>query len=323
MQAFYPNNREVASYWNTAMGWDAILDATERNIKSEQPYYTQLNHDFYSMMDRIGWKREYIDDMNWMALALLRAYNTFKDDKFLKKGVELYGEISRQWDETCCCKQNSTKPCVNGGIFWDTSHTQKATAANAGPVILGARLYKITRNTTYSAFATKVYKYWWSNMVDQNTYQVCDNIEAHTGEKRWWKFTYNEGLMIGASVEMQNITGDSTYLQNAYKIADFVLKNEVTADKVLVDSGDCEGDCQEFKGVGFRYLMLLYTKDRSRTSIGDVLRASADAIWNRARRNDDTFSTSWTGPAPSSDEKISQAMMNSATMALNIFANNN
>jgi hypothetical protein len=118
LQAFYPNNREVASYWNTAMGWDALLDATERNIKSEQPYYTQLNHDFYSMMDHIGWKRDYIDDMNWMALALLRAYNIFKDDKFLKKGVELYGEISRQWDETCCCKQNSTKPCVNGGIFW-------------------------------------------------------------------------------------------------------------------------------------------------------------------------------------------------------------
>jgi predicted alpha-1,6-mannanase (GH76 family) len=48
-------------------------------------------------------------------------------------------------------------------------------------------------------------------MVNPVSFQVCDHINPD-GTKVWWKFTYNEGLMIGASVELNEATGAAMYL---------------------------------------------------------------------------------------------------------------
>ncbi len=50
------------------------------------------------------------------------------------------------WDTTCCGP-------VKGGVWWDTQHTQKATASNFGPVITAVQLFQHTNNNTYLAFA--------------------------------------------------------------------------------------------------------------------------------------------------------------------------
>lgn len=325
LQDSYPNTGERPQYWISAMGFDTILDSAERHIKKGQDkqYYFDLIEAFYNMIDKNGWYRPFFDDMNWMALGLLRAYALNKNPKYLNKATELYNIIAYQWDETCCCpKDKGNTTCVTGGLWWNLEHTQKATAANAGPVILASRLYEITKNNDQREFAKKVYTYWWNNMVDPISHQVCDNIEAETAEKRWWKYTYNEGLMIGAGLALERIFDDSTYLQNSYKIAEFVFGNEVTSENVLYDKdGECSGDCQEFKGIAFRYLALLYARDRSHSRLKKILDDSAASIWNRARNiEEQTFATNWSGPAPLTGSKITQATMNAATMALNIHA---
>ena len=53
------------------------------------------------------------------------------------------------WDTTCCGP-------VKGGVWWDTQHTQKATASNFGPVITAVQLFQRTNNNTYLAFAKQV-----------------------------------------------------------------------------------------------------------------------------------------------------------------------
>jgi hypothetical protein len=58
---------------------------------------------------------------------------------------------------------------------------------------------------------------------------------------------------------------------------------------------------------------MLYVQDRSHTKLGDVLKASTESIWNRARNSqENTFSTNWSGPAPKTGATISQATMNAA-----------
>lgn len=143
----------------------------------------------YKTQDQRGWIVEYYDDLNWMGLTLLDAYELIKDQKYLKKAIELYTNIHSAWDETCCGVNK-------GGIWWDTKHTQKATASNAGPVILAARLFKITKENKYFQFGKKVYDFWMRNMINNETFQVCDHMKPN-GDKTWWKFTYNQGLMIG------------------------------------------------------------------------------------------------------------------------------
>jgi len=308
----YPDSGALTGYWTYANGWDAVLDGVERT-GGEQ--YRGLIESFYAGQDERGWLVDYYDDECWMTLALTRAYDLTGDAKYLIKARELYADVMTAWDTTCC----GAKP---GGLWWDKAHTQKATAANAGAALAGARLFLRTGDATSLTFAQQAYGYWYSNMVNATTFQVADHFET-SGNKVWWKFTYNEGLMIGASVELYEATGSASYLANAHRIAGFMIGNEVTATaygNVLNDGSNtnCTGDCSQFKGPAYRYLMRLYARDPSKAQYYAVLKASADALWNLARNSTSTvFSTSWAGPAETS---VDQGRMNSACAALSRFA---
>src|SRR5690349_20030863 len=119
--------------------------------------------------------------------------------------------MTNAWDTTCC---GSTP----GGDWWDTAHTQKATAANAGPVIAAALLYQLTGCTRCLSFAQEVYNFWWRVLVSNSTHQVADHMDTK-GQLTWWRFTYNEGLMIGAGLYLWRVTGNETYLKQSYLIA--------------------------------------------------------------------------------------------------------
>ena len=174
-----------------------------------------------SGQDQRGWFSGYYDDECWMTLALLRAYDLTGDLRYLNQAEALYSDIETGWDTSCCGPGK-------GGMWWDKAHTQKATAANAGAALAGTRLYLRTGNTSSLDFAEQVYSYWRSNMLNSATFQVADHI-LPDGSKVWWRFTYNEGLMIGASVELGEATGDSTYLTNAHKIAGFMVTHEIAS----------------------------------------------------------------------------------------------
>lgn len=293
----YPNGffSAYTFYWNYALAFDALLDGLEL-FGTESKYFPWIAK-FYNGQKAIGWSRNYFDDENWMALALLRASKiSAKKDSNLSKQcfetcLQLYEDIEKAWDETCC----GSKP---GGVWWDRSHTQKATASNGGPAILAARLYRETGDSKYLQFSEKVFNFWYDNMVDSKTGQVADHFDPN-GSKLWWKFTYNEGLMIGAATELYSITGDSQYLNKAKLIYSFVVKNEThssTYGHVLDDGSTCASDCVEFKGVAFRYIMRFYQVTKS-SDILAFLKSCVDAIWNLSRNTKDTtFSKKMNNP---------------------------
>lgn len=102
-----------------------------------------------------------------------------------------------------------------------------------------------------------------------------------------------------------------------------MVNNEVTPtaySPVLYDGTDtsCAGDCEEFKGPAYRYLMRLYAENTAQTQYYTVLKASADALWNLALNSTSTvFSVNWAGPSQSS---VGQGQDNAACMALSRFA---
>lgn len=305
--ATYPNNGKLAGYWIFAQAFDAVLDGAERTKKKNL-------HRFYQAQNNREWLVGYFDDENWMALALLRAYHLTGDTTYLNQSEMLYTDImTNGWDTTC----------NKGGIWWDKKHTQKATASNAGPVITGIRLYQITKNEKYLDFAKQVYTFWYQTMVNPTTYQVADHFEPD-GKMVWWKFTYNEGLMIGAGLELFKATGDKAYLQQAHHIARFMVNNEVTTTaygNVLFDGTNqhCTGDAHLFKGIAYRYLTQLYQQDITQKEYYTILKSSAEAIWNLARNKKlNVFAVNWAGP-PMNEASLGQQV--SATMALNLFAN--
>ncbi len=278
---------------------------------------TQTGYWTYAHQDQnaSGWTNGFYDDECWMTMTLVRAYDLTGVLKYLNQATALYADIMTGWDTTCC----GASP---GGLWWDKAHTQKATAANVGAALAGARLYQRTGNAAYLSFAQQVYSYWYANMVNHATFQVCDHLNLD-GSQTWWRFTYNEGLMIGAGVELNEATGNATYLANANSIAGFMLNQELTPTAygpVLYDGSNtgCAGDCHEFKSPAYRYLMRLYAKDTSKTQYYSVLKASADAIWNIANNSTSTvFSVNWAGPIQAA---VDQSQDNAACIALNRFA---
>jgi len=308
----FPSDGTFTQYWIYAESYNAVIDGAWRTNNDN---YKDLISEFYDTQNSQGWFRSYYDDENWMAMALIEAYQLTNTDSYLHTAEILVQNIMTAWDTTCC----GSHP---GGIWWDTAHTQKATASNAGPVIACSLLYIVTKNTTYLDFAMKVYNYWNSTMINSQ-YQVADHIDT-SGSIVWWQFTYDNGLMVGAAVSLYEATNDASYLTQARNFASFMLSKEITQTTygaVLYDgtNSGCSGDCMQFKGPAFRYLMWLWNADKS--SNGDIytfLQNNVDSLWNLARDTQyNTFAINWAGP---SQTTIYASQQNAAVVATNLFA---
>jgi predicted alpha-1,6-mannanase (GH76 family) len=150
---------------------------------------------------------------------------------------------------------------------------------------------------------------------------VADHI-LPAGEKVWWRFSYNEGTMIGAALELHRATGDAAYLETARRIGAFLAKQETvtsSAGDVLSDGPNCSGDCDQFKGIAQRYLAALAAADPA-GGWGALVHANAEAIWDLARDpGRDLFGVDWAGPAGSAGS-VNLASQSSAAMALSVEA---
>ncbi|EFC43772.1 predicted protein [Naegleria gruberi] len=317
----------LTGYWTFAQGFHSIIDNAFRISQQKQSlldkpfsYYVQLISQLYSGQDKIGWDRPYVDDMNWMGITLFWAFKVTGNQTYLDKCLYLYQIIEGNWDETCCGS-------VKGGIWWDYSHSQKATASNAGPAILASLLYQEIGNLNYLSFSLKVFNFWNNLMVDKKTSAVCDHISAKGDIECSWRFTYNEGLMIGAATNLYKITNNQTYLNIASNIANFMISNEVTFSKiggtVLFDGTNCVGDCVQFKGIAFRYLQFLFNNLNDnypiKSKIQQVLNSSVESIWELARNpNLELFGVNWAGPSPSNTLQYYEAQVNSVVMTLSL-----
>lgn len=294
-----------AGYWIYAQAFDAVLDGAQRTNGTE---FHEWIETLYAAQDARGWQRDYFDDENWMALALIRAYDITHDAKYLARAESLFADID-------------TFGRTSRGVWWNRQHTQKATASNFGPAITAARLNERTGKAAYQTAATAIYDGWYSTMVDHQTSRVADHENAD-GSVDWSLFTYDTGLAIGASIELWKITGNQTYLNHANQFGSYLIHHQVASSaygNVLHDD-HCTGDCHAFKGIAFRFLTKLWALDKSQTQYGEVLKASVRAIWYDARNTkSDLFAPDWTGGAPSSTSLAADA---SAVIALNVAAEN-
>lgn len=293
-------------YWIYGEAFDAVLDAAQRTGGTE---FHKWIDTLYAAQDARGWQRDFFDDENWMALALIRAYDVTDDAKYLSRAESLFADI----------EQNGR---TSSGVWWNRAHTQKATASNFGPAITAARLNERTGKSAYATAAVQIYDYWYSKMVDHKTSRVADHENAD-GTVDWSLFTYDTGLAIGASLELWNITHNASYLSHAHAFGAYLVSEQVASSQygnILSDGAKCSGDCDAFKGIAFRFLMKLFVVDKSHTEYRDVLKASVRAIWYDARNaKTGLYASNWAGPAPSTTSLGAQA---SATMALNLAAEN-
>ncbi|MBO0947639.1 glycoside hydrolase family 76 protein [Fibrella forsythiae] len=278
------------NYWPQAHALDLLVDAYTRT--NDARYLTHMNDWFVGVPVKNGnsFLNTYYDDMLWNALAMLRAYDATKDKKWLDATRLLWDDIKLGWSDV-----------QGGGIAWQKKQLYyKNTPANAPAIILAARLYQRFKRKDDLDWAKKIYDWQLKTLVDPATGFVYDGINRQNDGKidLNWKFTYNQGLMIGAGVEMFRATRVNTYLNEAVKTANFTLTDANLAPSGILKA-EGNGDGGLFKAVLVRYLALLAVEaaapatDRNR--FVRFLTSNAESLWQTGTQKPAiVFGPNWT-----------------------------
>jgi len=274
------------NYWWLAHALDVLVDGYNRT--GDEAYAERIGKLYQGLLDRNAgtFVNSYYDDMEWMALAWLRAYDATGDDRYKAAARELWSEIKTGWNGE-----------MGGGIAWRKEQPDyKNTPANAPAVILAARLYRAFGDAADLEWAKKIYVWQRSTLVDPDTGLVWDGINR-TGDgaiDKDWKFTYGQGVYIGAGVELFRATGDRAYLDDALKTAAY-LKDGFTSPATGMLPSEGEGDGGLFKGILVRYAGELIREAPEEThELAAMLDTNARSLWEYGKAKDKAlFSTSW------------------------------
>nr|WP_082855814.1 glycoside hydrolase family 76 protein [Mucilaginibacter sp. L294] len=262
------------NYWPQAHTMDAFTDAYLRtkNEIYKQRMKSLLNGTRIANGNKL--QNEFYDDMEWLALSTLRAYETTNDADYLTAANTLWTDI-----------KTGVNSNQGGGIAWRKSQLDyKNTPANAPAIIFAARLYRLQKNEADLTLAKELYTWLKTTLVDPASGIVWDGINGeHDGKISYNKFTYNQGTFIGAALELYNATGDAGYLADAVRTASATIKDlDISPGGLLKSEGD--GDGGLFKGILVRYLTLLILKE-------DVSATDRDAYAKFLKYNAETLFT--------------------------------
>jgi predicted alpha-1,6-mannanase (GH76 family) len=230
-------------YWWQAHALDALADAAVREGDGNAAIRGQIETFIPAIVRRNGGRiiNDYRDDMAWMALALLHAEGAagIAADGLVR---QLWAEIVAGWDRE------------HGGIIWRRGDTYTNAPTNAPAAQVGARLYARDGDPADLTWARTIDDWLHATLVDQETGIVWDGIHPQTDPMPSSElYTYNQGTVVGASLELHRSTGSAEYLLRAQRSAQATLDRFVRADDgILVAEG--VGDGGLFKGILVRNL---------------------------------------------------------------------
>lgn len=281
------------NYWWMAHAIDVFVDAYRRT--GDRDYRTRANEVYNAMLsycqrtyNRNDLWNGFFDDMEWMALASMRAddeWGSGLESRWSNAASQLWEWIKVGWNDN-----------HGGGIQWnDQSPWSKNACSNAPAIIIAARMYKRTQESSHLDWAKKIWEWQSANLLFDNGI-VKDSYDQND----WgWTFTYNQGTWIGACMELYDITHDEKYYNAAVKTADYVVNDwEKFSPNGILAEGEGKSDGGLFKGIFIRYLaqwilsgQLDATREHHYTQ---YLLEQGKSLWDAATLKPDiTFTNGW------------------------------
>ncbi|KAI7337707.1 hypothetical protein KC354_g17586 [Hortaea werneckii] len=268
--------------------------------------------------DGQGWTKGFFDDGGWWALAWIQVYDLTNDSRYLTAAEEIFEDLATGLNATC------------GGQWWDKAHTASNTINNALYISVAAHLANRVPTTTTSSSkppetyraAAQTHLHWLrdQNLLTPNGTYV-DGLDLQTCKPTGPVFTYNQGVMIGALVEMsrsptvtaaaaaaaaistssgdheeeeeeeeeeEGEEGASLLLDQAEAIATGTMRSMVDEEGILTETAfapafpNLDLVAAQFKGVFVRNLASLYSV-RPREESREFLSRNARSVWEKDR----------------------------------------
>lgn len=249
-------------YWPQAHAMDVVVDAY---LRSSDPRYLDIYPLWFIGAPKYNsakaadpWWNPYVDDMEWIALAQLRMFETTGKKEYYLKAKQLYDDY--MWPTW---GPEDEAPWY-GGITWKTDVNKTKNACSNGPAaIIAARLYALYDQAApggekskeqYLKEATKIYTWLRDNLYKAEDGGVRDNMNAQ-GKISPAVYSYNQGTFIGAAYELFRISGNKQYLEEAVNAGNYTVDKMSINKGVLTDAPN--GDGGLFHGIFFRYFVKL------------------------------------------------------------------
>ena len=285
-------------YWINAQALDVLVDRFGRQNSLNNRKKIQREYKGISVNNGGTYINTYYDDMAWMALACLRAFDAIGEPDYKATALLLWEEIKGGWND-----DNH-----DGGIVWKKGgqwHAAKNACINNPACIIAARLYRMFGDQDALAWARKLYAWSKGHVVDAATGKVWD---AADNRDPGWVFTYNQGTWIGAAVEMFRITGEQTYLDDAVKTANWVVGTAYSPGGNLPGGTDTDGGM--FAGICVRYMTNLILLPRLDAGVRQkyVSFLEKNALELRKNSADFYFCGRWTQSAQPDDIGLSSQL---------------
>ena len=151
-----PSSSHRAAVVSFARGAERYFDRTLRPTPGFAPYPG----------DR-GQVQMWFDDNGWWGLAFMDAYRATGSGRYLHDAEQAFAFIAAQgWD------------AQGGGLWWNTSHPYKAGEALASATLLGAELYRRTRNPSYVGQVGKFLAWAESRFLTEDRLYALSNLNS-------------------------------------------------------------------------------------------------------------------------------------------------
>ena len=193
-----------------------------------------------------------------MGIACLRAYGLFGEEEYMTAAETLWADVQGGWQED--------------GMLWNKTEADKDirnACTHWTVACFGARMYKKTNDSKDLEFALKVYKWANENLYDTVTGGSFSSIDNKTF------ITYNQGVLIGSSLELYEITQRQAYLDYAVKCGNFCIRNDKFAREGIWRNegagGEPAGSLNQNNGI-FKGILAHYMTDLIRSEYIDGTR---------------------------------------------------
>lgn len=287
LQSFYNLSTglwDTTNWWNAANALETTIDYSV--ITQSSTYTSNLFNTFEKHKQTNFLNKWFNDDDGWWALTWIKAYDMTGRERYLEMAKTIFESMSNNWDNTC-----------GGGVWWKKERTYKNAITNQLFMTVAIRLHQRSPGDgRYMQWANRTWQ-WLQNtgmLNRQNLFNdgLDDNCR-NNGQTTW---TYNQGVILGALVDMYRTTNDRGYLNQAEAIADAAIAS-LAPNGVLREpcEPDCGDDGPQFKGIFMRNLAYLY-KTLPKRSYQTFITQNANAIWAQNRNHANQFGLSWAGP---------------------------
>jgi hypothetical protein len=316
-------------YWQVANGYTAIAlhDIWSNTTSNRDLLVAALAQ---VQMDKKDCISDYNDDSMWWAMFELEMYQITSDPKYLTTAQNIWTYVNQYVVPNG--KYNVNGQDMAGAVLW-TNHPNEHQLNAITPGLfseLSARLslsQDPTSGQSENYINAAINSLFWIGRYrfDAVNLVVLDHIDLDTNQTVDWKFTYNTGQVMAASIAIYRAlqqhpipsTSATLYLSLAAALARSAMTDPtwIDADGTLTERGaypgtgsppktaDQNDQCVGFKSVLLRSLAKLYhvlTEDDVLPDITDQLakfiRWQYDSLQDRDTNGRGQYGPWWAGP---------------------------